>query len=124
MRSVAPLRYVPRSPSKSIEVKRSPELLQKLSNLAKKAVLSMPNGSEAYTNVMDYFDTTDYKNENLIRQQLSQGNNNLIKVNFDIISKLEKVAQDLYKKSYYSLTPVQKRYLASREDLIGAGTKN
>lgn len=121
MRSVAPLRSLPRSPSRFVEAKKSPQLLNKLADLAKKAVLSMPNGSEAFSNVMNHFDTTDYANENSIRQQLSQGNNNLIKVNFDIIAKLEKVSQDLYKKSYYLLTPVQKRYLASKEDLVGAG---
>jgi hypothetical protein len=79
-------------------------------------------GIKALTNVADFFDF-DYENENALRRELAMGKENMSRTNTQTIAKLNMASMNLYKKPYYALSAVQRRYLANREELLSAGKK-
>ena len=125
MRSVAPIRERPLSFERTRRPvpRRSPEMLDYVMNATKNTLQTAGTaGMGALTSIANFFDF-DYENENALRRDLAMGQENMSRTNTQTIAKLNMTAMNLYKKPYYALSAVQRRYLANREELLSAGKK-
>ena len=103
--------------------RRSPEMLDYVMKATKNTLKTAGTaGMGALSSIANFFDF-DQENENALRRDLAMGQQNMSRTNTQTIAKLNIAAMNLYKKPYYALSAVQRRYLANREDLLSAGKK-